>query len=155
MVRFRSILAAILTVALAFLLITGNPVTGNPAEAARASNPPTYTPAQLEQIQRYAASVEELRDRLLELPTLIQQEKWVDVQSLIHGPLGELRVSMARLSRSLDPKTQRTAQKAAKAVFEHLVAIDEAADIRSSTKAFRDYNEVLKELDTFFGLLPS
>lgn len=150
MVRFRSIVAMVLTIAIALLLISGRP-----AEAARTTSPPSYTPAQLEQIQRYATDVDELRDRILELPTLIQQEKWVDVKSLIHGPLGELRASMARLTRSLDPKAQKTAQKAAKDVFEHLVAIDEAATARSTTKAFRDYNAVLKDLDTFFGLLPS
>jgi len=149
MIRLRSILTALLTVAIAFLLISGSP-----AAAARTVSQPSYTPAQLEQIQRYAASVNELGDRFLELPTLIQQEKWVDVKSLIHGPLGELRARMSRLSRSLDPKVQKTAQKAAKEVFEHLVAIDEAADLRNKTKAFRDYNEALKDLDAFFGLLP-
>jgi photosystem II protein PsbQ len=150
MARFRSILTVVFTVALAFLLISSHP-----AAAARSSSPSPYTAAQLEQIQRYAADVDELRDRILELPTLIQQQKWVDVKSLIHGPLGELRARMSRLSRSLDPKAQKTAQKAAKEVFEHLEAIDEAATSRNPTKAFRDYNEVLKELDTFFSLLPS
>lgn len=150
MIRFRSLLTVILTVTIAFLCISGNP-----AAAARTSSPPAYTAAQLEQIQRYTTDVDELRDRLLELPTLIQQEKWVDVKSLIHGPLGELRAKMARLARSLDPKAQKIAQKAAKEVFDHLVAIDEAATARSQTKAFRDYNEALKNLDTFFGLLPS
>lgn len=150
MIRFRSLLTVILTVAIALFCISSHP-----AMAARTPSPPAYTATQLEQIQRYATDVETLRDRLLELPTLIQQEKWVDVKSLIHGPLGELRARMARLARSLDPKAQKTAQKAAKEVFEHLVTIDEAATARSTTKAFRDYNEVLKDLDTFFGLLPS
>lgn len=150
MIRLRSILTVLLTVTIAFLLISGNP-----AAAARTASQPTYTPAQFEQIQRYVTSVDELGDRFLELPTLIQQEKWVDVKSLIHGPLGELRTRMFRLSRSLDPKMQKTAQKAAREVFEHLVAIDEAADLRDKTKAFRNYNEALKDLDTFFGLLPS
>lgn len=150
MVRFRSLLTVILTVAIAFQIISVHP-----AAAARPASRPTYTPAQLEQIQRYATDVDELRDRLVELPTLIQQERWVDVKSLIHGPLGELRARMFRLARNLDPSAQKTAQKAAKEVFEHLVAIDEAANLRNTTKAFRDYNEALKDLDTFFGLLPS
>lgn len=150
MTRFRSVLTVILTVTIAFFCISSSP-----AAAAITPNPPAYTAAQLEQIQRYATDVEVLRDRLLDLPTLIQQEKWVDVKSLIHGPLGEFRARMARLARSLDPKAQKTAKKAANEVFEHLVSIDEAATVRSTTKAFRDYNEVLKDLDTFFGLLPS
>ena len=150
MIRFRSILTVLLTVAIVFLL-----ASGNPAVAARTSSQPTYTPAQLEQIQRYAIDVDELRDRVAELPTLIQQQKWVDVKSLIHGPLGELRAKMFRLSRSLDPKAQKTAQKISKEVFEHLEAIDEAAGLRNTTKAFREYNEVLKDLDALFGLLPS
>lgn len=150
MARFRSIVAVVIAVIATVLFIFGSP-----AEAAKAVKKPTYTAAQLEQIQRYTTGVETLRERMLELPPLIQSQKWVDVKTFIHGPLGELGTRMSRLARSLDPKTQKLAQSAAKDVFEHLVAIDEAADARDTTKALRNYNEAIKDLDTFFGLIPS
>jgi photosystem II protein PsbQ len=150
MVRFRSILAVILAiVASAFLFCA------NPAEAARSAKPFVYSAEQLEQIQRYTNDVEELRDRMLEIPTLVQQQEWINVKTFIHGPLGELRTKMFRLARTLDPKVQKTAQAAAKDVFEHLILIDEAADARDTTKALRNYNEALKDLDVFFNLIPS
>ena len=95
MLRFRSILTVVLTVTLTFLLMSGTP-----AAAAKATKAPSYTPAQLEQIQRYATSVEELQNRMTEIPTLIQQQRWVDVKTFIHGPLGELRIRMARRARA-------------------------------------------------------
>jgi photosystem II protein PsbQ len=150
MVRLRSILVMIVAIVASVFLICSNP-----AEAARSAKPYVYTPEQLEQIQRYTGDIEELRDRMLEIPTLIQQQRWIDVKTFIHGPLGELRVKMARLARSLDPKMQKTAQAAAKEVFEHLILIDEAADARDTTKAFRNYNEALKDLDAFFDLIPA
>lgn len=151
MVSFRSVVAVVLTVVLAFLILWGSP-----AEAARTAPKPTYTAAQLEQIQQYVTELEEMSDRLLELPTLVQQEDWVNVKNLIHGPLGELRAVMFRLSRNLlDSKSQKVAQKASREVFKHLVAIDEAADARDATKAFRNYNELLKDLDTFLQLIPT
>jgi photosystem II protein PsbQ len=150
MVRFRSILAVVLAIVASVLLIWGSP-----AAAARSVKPYVYTPAQLEQIQRYTDDVEELRDRMLEIPTLVQQQQWIDVKTFIHGPLGELRTKMFRLSRTLDPKVQKTAQTAAKEVFKHLILIDESADARDTTKALRNYNEALKDLDAFFELIPS
>jgi photosystem II protein PsbQ len=116
---------------------------------------PTYTPAQLEQIQRSAEGIQELRDRMLELPPLIQQQEWVDVGNFIHGPLGELRVRMSRLSRTLTPKAQAPALETAKNVFDHLIAIDEAAQKRDTNKALKNYNEALKDFDAFFNLIPS
>ncbi len=150
MARFRSIVAVVIAVIATALFLFGNP-----AEAAKAVKKPTYTASQLEQIQQYTTGVETLRERMLELPPLIQSQNWVDVKTFIHGPLGELGPRMSRLARSLDPKTQKLAQSAAKDVFGHLVAIDEAADLRDTTKALRNYNEAIKDFDTFFGLIPS
>ncbi|NJO43682.1 MAG: photosystem II protein PsbQ [Cyanobacteria bacterium CRU_2_1] len=150
MVRFRSILAAVLAVILIVFVIGSYP-----AEAAKAKAPYTYTPEQLEQINRSTADLQELRDRLLELPPLIQQNDWVDVKNFIHGPLGELRAKMVRLSRNLAPDAQKAATKTAKDVFGHLIAIDEAANSLDSTKAFRNYNELLKDFDAFFQLIPA
>lgn len=116
---------------------------------------PLYSAAQLEQIQHYAEDVQVLRDRMLELPPLVQQQKWTDVESFIHGPLGELRVRMSRLARALVQKEQPKALAASKEVFEHLILLDEAAQARDATKAFRNYNEALRDFDAFLELIPS
>lgn len=147
MARYRSILVLLLAVVATFLVSCGGSTV-----AAK----PTYTTAQLEQIQENASNIQGLRDRLIELPPLIQQQKWVEVESFMHGPLGELRAKMSRLSRSLlTPDLQSGALKAAKDVFNHLNLIDEAVQSRDITKALRNYNEALKDFDAFFEYLPS
>ncbi|WNZ21871.1 photosystem II protein PsbQ [Leptolyngbya sp. NK1-12] len=147
MARFRSILAFVLVIVTTLLMSCGN--------ATPTAKGPLYTDAQLEQIQRYSEEVQTLRDRMLEIPPLVQQQQWNDVESFIHGPLGELRIRMSRLARSLTPKVQKDALAAAKEVFEHLNAIDEAAQERDSVKALRNYNQALQDFESFFQFLPS
>jgi photosystem II protein PsbQ len=147
MARYRSILAFVLVIITTFLVSCGGPakVTG-----------PTYSSAQLEQIQRYSDSVASLGDRMSsELLPLIEQEQWNDVESFIHGPLGELRTRMSRLARTLEPKAQKGALAAAQEVFEHLIKIDEAAQARDFAKASSNYGAALRDLDTFLQLMPS
>ncbi len=146
MARYRSILAFVLVILATVLVSCGSPPV---------AKGPVYSTAQLEQIQRYSTDIQTLRDRMEELSPLITAEQWNDVGSFIHGPLGELRVRMARLARSLEPKAQPAAQTAAKEVFEHLIAIDEAAQARDSAKAVRNYGEALRDFEAFFQLIPS
>ncbi|HEY9643170.1 MAG TPA: photosystem II protein PsbQ [Coleofasciculaceae cyanobacterium] len=145
--RFRSILTVCLILVTTLLVSCGSPTS--------VAKGPLYTDVQLEQIQKSVADIRELRDRLVELPPMIQAQDWVDVGSLIHGPLGELRAKMARLARTLAPDAQASASKSAKDVFGHLNAIDEAAQTRDIQKALRNYNEALKDFETFFNLIPS
>jgi len=147
MMKFRSVFRFLL-VAIAVLLVA----CSSPPQVAQV---PTYTPQQLQQIQSYAADIKELRDRLLEIPPLVQQERWIDVQSFIHGPLGELRVKMGKLARELPPASQKIAQDTAQDVFEHLILIDEATKTRTARKAFLNYNGILKDLDSFLQLVPT
>jgi photosystem II protein PsbQ len=144
--RFRSILALCLVLVTILLVSCGSPTS--------VAKGPLYTDVQLTQIQKSAVDIQELRDRLLELPPLIQANDWVDVGAFIHGPLGELRAKMARLSRALVPDAQISASKSAKDVFGHLNAIDEAAQTRDVQKALRNYNEALKDFDVFFSQIP-
>lgn len=147
MARYRSILAFILVIITTFLVSCGNPTP--------TAKGPLYTTTQLEQIQQSAEEVRRLRDQMLEIPPLVQQQQWGDVISFIHGPLGELRIKMSQLARSLTPKAQKTAQDAARDVFEHLNEIDTAAQARDTAQALRNYNEALRDFQTFFDLLPS
>lgn len=147
MARYRSILALILAAITSFVVGCGSPTP--------TAKGPLYTTAQLEQIQHAADDIQALRDQLLELPPLIQQKEWIEVESFLHGPLGELRAKMSRLSRSLTPKAQQGALDAAKEVFEHLVAIDEAAQASDVNKALKNYNQALQDFEAFFELIPS
>lgn len=146
MKRYRSVLSLLLAAIAIFLVSCGNPTP--------TVKGPTYTPAQLEEIQTSATSVKEFRDKMLSIPPLVQQQEWVDLSSYIHGPLGELRFRMVRLARLLEPKLQPTALKVAKDVFGHLNLIDEAAQSFDAKKAFLNYNEALKDFDAFLKLLP-
>jgi photosystem II protein PsbQ len=147
MVKYRFLVSAFLVaIALLFIFIS------QPVEAAPTF---TYTPERLEQIQRYTTDLQGLRERLLEIPPLVQKGRWVDVQSLIHGPLGELRFKINRLVRGLDPKAQKTAASAAKEVFERLILIDEATLTRDTRKALLNYNGILRDFDAFLELVPS
>jgi photosystem II protein PsbQ len=143
--RFRSILSLFL-VAIALLLVS----CGNP----NVNQGPTYTSEELQQIQEYTAEVLEMRDRMQSIPPLVQKQDWVNVESYIHGPLGELRSRMFRLARALEPKVQKQAIQTARDVFEHLNKIDLAAQERNSTLAYANYNEALKDFDTFLTYVP-
>lgn len=147
MLRFRSVLALILA-AVTTLLVS----CSSPTPVAKG---PIYSADQLAQIQHYSEEVASLRDRLIELPPLVQKQQWTDVESFIHGPLGELRARMSRLARSLEPKAQAPALDSAKEVFKHLNLIDEAAQSRDTIKALRNYNETLRDFEAFFKLIPA
>jgi photosystem II protein PsbQ len=149
MVNFRSVIACILALVTAFLLNVGH------AEAAKkVKQPPTYTAAQLEQIQVYATDIQAMRDRLPELATLITTRDWTFTRNFIRGPLGELRFQMVNLSRTLLPDAQKGAQTLSKAVFDDLIAIDLAAQDKNYQKAIRGYAETIKDFDAFLALVP-
>lgn len=142
----RAVFSLMLVIIAVFLVNLG--------QATAAPKAPTYTPEQLEQIQRYKTDVNELRDRMLEIPLLVQRRQWGDVQTFIHGPLGELRTKMSSLTRSLALESQKPAREAAKDVFGHLLKIDEAAKAEDSRKALSNYNGALQDFDTFLGFVP-
>lgn len=147
MKRYRSVLSLVLVAIAVFLVSCGG---------APVAKGPLYTSTQLAQIQKSTADVEDLRARMLDIPPLVQQGKWTDVQSYIHGPLGELRVKLSNLARLLEPKKARPAALAAvKDVFGHLNQIDEATVTTDARKAFLNYNEALKDFDAFLSLIPT
>lgn len=149
MVNYRSVVACILALVTAFLLNTGH------AEAAKkVKKPPTYTAEQLQQIQVYATDLQVMRDRLPELATLITQKDWTYTRNFIRGPLGELRVQMLNLARTLLPDAQKSAQTLSKTVSADLVAIDQAAQDKNYQAAIRKYASAIKDFDAFLALVP-
>ncbi|MDX2242633.1 MAG: photosystem II protein PsbQ [Leptolyngbyaceae cyanobacterium bins.302] len=148
MVNYRSILAMFLALVTALMLNVGS------VEAAKVKKPLTYTSDQLEQLGVYTADLQEMRDRLPELGTLINKKDWTFTRNFIHGPLGELRVQMSNVARTLLPDAQPVAKKLAKEVFDDLVAIDLAAQNQNFQTAIKKYAEALKDFDAFLGLVP-
>ncbi len=115
---------------------------------------PTYSAAQLVQIQATNNNVTALRDRLPELATFIQSRDWNNVKSFIHGPLGDIRTRMSGLSRELLPGTKEQALAVSKEIFVHLNKIDEAAGNNDYQVAIRNYGEALKDFASFSKLIP-
>lgn len=146
MARYRSILSLILLIVATFLVSCSSP------SAAKA--PPTYTAAQVEQVQQYVPDLVALRDRMNEIPTLIQRRNWVDVSNFIHGPLGELRLKMTYITRNLLPKDQESARQATRDLFNDLVKIEQAAEESNSQAALRSYQAALADINKFLQLVP-
>lgn len=146
MARHRSIFSLILVIVATFLISCGGPSV--------AKVPQTYTAAQVEQIQQYVPDMIALRDRMSEIPTLIQRRDWIDVNNFIHGPLGELRLKMTYVSRNLLPKDQEKARQATRDFFDHLVKIEQAAQGSDTQGAKLNYREALADIDEFLQLVP-
>lgn len=143
--RYRSILAAILALVTTLLVSCGTPT---------AKTPPTYTAAQIEQIQNLAASVSALRDKLPVLEDKIQNQNWTDVSTYIHGPLGDLRRSISYVTRELLPQEQKRASAIAKDLFDDLQKIDLASTTNNYQAAVQNYQAALKDFDKFLQLIP-
>ncbi len=146
MVRHRSILSLILAIVATFLVSCGSPTT--------ASVPPTYTPAQIEQIQQYVPKIQALRDRMKEIPTSARRRDWIDVSNFVHGPLGELRLQMTYVTRNLLAGDQKKAQQLTRDFFNELVQIDSAAQEADARKIASNYQQALADIDNFIQLIP-
>lgn len=145
MVTYRSAIAFVL------MLLTVTLVSCSSVVEAK---PLSYTSAQVEEIQPYAADLLALHDRLPELATLVQEENWTFVRNFIHGPLGELRTKMAYISRDLLPADQIKARELTKETFKNLVAIDAAAGKEDYKLAVRSLGKTVSSLDSFLALIP-
>jgi hypothetical protein len=71
--------------------------------------------------------------------------------SFIQMTLGEI---IQQQTRKLEENIKMFKEKA-KEVFEHLIAIDEAAQTRDSAKATKNYQAALRDFDAFFQLIPN
>jgi photosystem II protein PsbQ len=145
MTRPRSIFALMMALLMAFLVS---------CSSVEAKVPTTYTAAQIQQIQRYVPTLTELRSRMDKLETLIQQRRWVDIRTYIHGPLGDLRGAMKAVSGSLLPKSQQQAADLTKSLFADLVNIDIAAKDVDYPKVASSYQKALNDFDAFLQLIP-
>ncbi|MBE9077224.1 photosystem II protein PsbQ [Romeria aff. gracilis LEGE 07310] len=143
--RYRSVVALILA-AIATFIVSCGPNT--------AAEPPTYTPEKVTQLRNYTRRLLTAQDRLPELAGYINKEDWVNVNNFTHGPLGDLREQMARLTNQLLPQDQDKAKVLSKEVLGHLQKIDDASDARSYERAAEQYSEFRSDLQVLLDLLP-
>lgn len=144
--RFRPLLAIVVAVLATCLIACGGPTV---------KAPPTYTPEILQRVELYRGGVESLRDRFPELQGYIQKQDWVNVQSFIHGPMGELRARVNRLAASLLVRDQPQAEALAKEIYSHLERLDEAATNGQQVLAGQEYRNALDDFDSFLSLIPT
>jgi photosystem II protein PsbQ len=144
--RFRPILGILLAIVATCLVACGGPA---------AKVPTTYTPDILQKVELYSPGVAELRERFPELEQSIQEKDWVDVQSFIHGPMGELRSRVNRLAATLLVKDQNQAEALAKELYVHLERLDEAAQQGQQVIAGQEYRNALDDFDSFLSIVPT
>jgi photosystem II protein PsbQ len=145
MKNYRSILSVFFALVTVFLVSCSSPV---------AVVPPAFNPTQVEQMQRYAGVLQVLRDRFPVLENAIATKNWVDVGTIIHGPLGELRQKTGYAIRNILPKSEvATANEIADKIFVSLEAIDKAAEVNNLPAAKKNYQAAVKSLDDFLQLL--
>ncbi len=144
--RFRPLLGILLAIAATCLVACGGPA---------AKIPTTYTPAILQQVELYTPAVAALRDRFPELEGYIQTKDWGNVQSFIHGPMGEMRSRVNRLANSLLTKDKPQAQAIAQELYTHLERLDEAAATNQQVIAGQEYRNALDDFDSFLSLVPT
>ena len=142
--KFRAILSLVL-VAVAVVLVS----CGSPTKIT-----PTYTTEKISQLQTIVAPIQASRERMPELAKLIQAKNWVDTDTFIHGPLGELRQSMSYLSRNLLPDDQKQANELTKELFGHFEKLDAAAKEQDYSLASKQFVEAIKDFDGFLDLIP-
>ncbi len=142
---FRPLISILLVFISVFVVSCGD---GSQAKA------PTYSAAQLAQIQTTTKNVTALTERLPELAAMIEKRDWNNVKSFIHGPLGDIRILMSALSKELLPGTKEKALATSKEIFGHFNKIDEAAGNNDYPGAIRNYGEAIKDITTLFSLTP-
>lgn len=147
MSRFRSIVAWLLVVVTTFVISCGSATAATKAT-------PSYTAEQIKQIQVYAPRVEATREQMDKLQTLIQQKRWVDVGTFIHGPLGELRRNMNNLAYKLNPQDKKAAIETAKDFYNDLVRLGQAANDADYQQAVSNFRSAVQEFDAFLRLIP-
>jgi len=146
MVRSRSIVSLILAIVAVFLVSCGGPTATN--------LPQTYTPVQIEQIQEYLPDIVSLRNRMSEIPIMIQRRDWIGVRNFIHGPLGELRLKMTYVTRNLLPSQQKAAREVTRQLFDDLVKVEQAIEESNTQGAVRNYQATLADINKFIDLVP-
>lgn len=141
-----------LSLLLVTLLSTALVACGGPT----AAKVPTYSDSQILQIEKSQANLQAARDRFDELDQLIAAENWTFVRNFIHGPLGDVRRETASISRTLlDPALKAKTAETSQALFNHLIALDVAAQDKDARRARQQFQEAVIDFDAFLQLVPT
>ncbi|MFK8184915.1 MAG: photosystem II protein PsbQ [Phormidesmis sp.] len=143
--RYRAVVGVLLAAIATFLVSCG----GGPEAVA-----PTYTPEKIAQLQNYVGRIEASRERLPELLKYIEKDNWVNVDNFTHGPLGQLRAELLRLSGQLLPADQPKAKLLSEEILEHLQNIDEASSDRNYGVALTQYRQFVDDFDALLDVVP-
>ncbi len=146
MIRLRAVVGLMLAAIATFLVSCGGP-GGSPTVT-------TYSPDQLAELAVFTPGVTSLRERFPELEGYIQAKDWVNVRSFIHGPLGELRARLGRVSVRLLPQASGQAKQLADDLAVHLEKLDAAAAAFNQIEAGKQYRLALDDFDAFLDLVP-
>ncbi|MEL6901689.1 MAG: photosystem II protein PsbQ [Cyanobacteria bacterium J06606_4] len=143
--RYKAVVGVLLAAIATFLVSCG----GGPAAEA-----PTYTPEKIAQLTNYVSRLEAKRDRLPELLNYIEKDNWVNVDNFTHGPLGQLRAELLRLSNQLLPDDQPKAKQLSEEILGHLQNIDEASQERNYGNAITQYREFVGDFEALLSIVP-
>ena len=116
---------------------------------------PTYTPEKISLLQNYVGRIEQARDRLPELERYIQKDNWVNVDNFTHGPLGQLKPQIVRLTGQLLPEDQKKAKAIAEEISGHLQNLDAASQERNYKDAIFQFEEFKTDFDTLLDIVPA
>jgi len=143
--RYRAVVGVLIAAIATFLVSCGS---------APDAVAPTYTPEKISQLQNYVNRVEIARERLPELENYIEKDNWVNVDNFTHGPLGQIRTELTRLSNQLLPVDQPKAKAMTEEMLGHLQNLDEASQGRNYGNAISQYREFVDDFDTFLSIVP-
>ncbi len=143
--RYRAVVGVLMAAIATFLVSCGS---------APDAVAPTYTPEKISQLQNYVNRVEIARERLPELENYIEKDNWVNVDNFTHGPLGQIRTELTRLSNQLLPVDQPKAKLIAEDILGHLQNLDEASQSRNYSNAISQYREFVDDFDAFLSIVP-
>ncbi|MEL6813423.1 MAG: photosystem II protein PsbQ [Cyanobacteria bacterium J06598_3] len=143
--RFRAVVGVMLAAIATFLVSCSS----GPAAVA-----PTYTPEKIAQLQNYVGRIETANDRLPDLLKSIEKEDWVNVDNFTHGPLGEIRTYLLRLSGQLLPTDQPKAKLLSEEILGHLQNLDEASQNRNYGEAITQYREFSADVEALLNFVP-
>ncbi|MBE9059635.1 photosystem II protein PsbQ [cf. Phormidesmis sp. LEGE 11477] len=143
--RYKAIVGVLLAAIATFLVSCG----GGPEAVA-----PTYTPEKVAQITNYVRRLESSRNRFPELLNYIEKDNWVNVDNFTHGPLGQLRAELLRLSGQLLPTDQPKAKALSEEILGHLQNLDEASQERNYGEALTQYREFVGDFEALLSIVP-
>ncbi|EDX84339.1 photosystem II protein PsbQ [Synechococcus sp. PCC 7335] len=143
--RYKAIVGVLLAAIATFLVSCG----GSPEAVA-----PTYTPEKIAQITNYVRRLESSRNRFPELLNYIEKDNWVNVDNFTHGPLGQLRAELLRLSGQLLPEDQPKAKALSEEILGHLENLDAASEERNYGEALTQYREFVGDFEALLSIVP-